>query len=428
MLSRRAFLATSTAAAFSPRLTFAEAPSVSKSVAAAHDEIWRRFMGRHDVMLDYVDADGSAPIPTPQECHDNKPNALAWWTPIENGAFFNGLYLAAMCDRYRLRKDDKDASAKARRLANGLYFLASVGSTQGFIARGVATDGKAHYPLGSNDQTFPWFYGLWRYLKTDIPDGRERGKLTDKITEVATALERSGWRMPADGQPFTFRGTFASHTWECASRLLFVCQAMFDLTADEHWSQLYKRLLNEPSPADPQVTRRSICEAGMVPHEKRPQSWTESCAVAALRGLWELESDPELSQAYEAGLKRSAAVAATSLPLYQKFNPDDASAFEPDWRKLVDVWKPQASEQEAVDVALAENGKLVRLSPRRTQEFLHVREPLFAAWIVTQCPDESAVTPHRVAIEAMLGHYPYGRLYYSQFFAAELAAYRLGIG
>ena len=43
---------------------------------------------------------------------------------------------------------------------DGLLLLADLGGVRGFIARGAATDGRATYALGSNDQTMPWFYGL----------------------------------------------------------------------------------------------------------------------------------------------------------------------------------------------------------------------------------------------------------------------------
>jgi hypothetical protein len=53
----------------------------------------------HDVLLDFTDLDGSVIIPTPEECLAGKPNALGWWSPIENGAMFNGMYLDGMVNR-----------------------------------------------------------------------------------------------------------------------------------------------------------------------------------------------------------------------------------------------------------------------------------------------------------------------------------------
>ena len=127
-----------------------------------HAEVWRRFIDEHDILIDYADTDGSFPRPTAEECREQKPNALGWWTPIENGSMFNGMYLDAAVHRWKISRAEADKE-HARRMADALLMLSSLGPP-GFIARGVADDGKTPYPMGSNDQTAPWFYGLWKYL------------------------------------------------------------------------------------------------------------------------------------------------------------------------------------------------------------------------------------------------------------------------
>lgn len=67
--------------------------AMTRKVEQAHPEIWRRFVDVHGIMLDFTDLDGSVNYPTPEECRDGKPNALGWWSPIESGAMFNGLYM-----------------------------------------------------------------------------------------------------------------------------------------------------------------------------------------------------------------------------------------------------------------------------------------------------------------------------------------------
>ncbi|MBM4047100.1 MAG: hypothetical protein FJ279_18515 [Planctomycetes bacterium] len=134
----------------------------------AHREIWRRFIGPQGLLYDYTALDGTALLPTPEECRTGKPNALGWWTPIENGAFFSGLYLDALCNRWRATQT-RIAADEARKVAHGLLKLAEAGETPGFIARGFATDGRSHYAASSSDQTYPWFYGLWRYATSRIP-------------------------------------------------------------------------------------------------------------------------------------------------------------------------------------------------------------------------------------------------------------------
>ncbi len=127
-----------------------------------------KFIDKYGIVNDFV-----GERPTANDCRLSDPTPFGWWTPIEDGAFFTGLYLIAVCDRAKRTKNETDKD-KARILAQGLLKLASVSDVPGFIARGVSTDGKTHYPNGSNDQTIPWVCGLYYYLKTDIPSAKKR--------------------------------------------------------------------------------------------------------------------------------------------------------------------------------------------------------------------------------------------------------------
>ncbi|MEZ0385422.1 MAG: hypothetical protein ACAI34_00040 [Verrucomicrobium sp.] len=402
----------------------ADAKSAAENVEKAHAEIWRRFIDPYHLMLDSTTLDGKYERPTPEECREGKPNALAWWTPIENGAMFNGSYLEAACKRWMHSRDEADRE-KASKLSQGLLLLASVSDTPGFIGRGVATDGKTPYPMGSNDQTSPWFYGLWRYLDSGIPEGAERKMIIDKMAQVANALAASGWKMPCNPPaPSPFRGTYAPFTWEAAPRLLFLCKVMNHLTGDPEWAKQYQTLAQEVG-GDPALSRLQICEAGMHFHGKSRESWTGASGVSVLRGLWELEKDPAMKDAYARGLRASAELAAGGVVLHEKYNVDAPQKFFDDWRALNEWWRPQHSEQEAVDVAIVQVKELGKRSPQRYQEHTYVREPAFAAWIVTLCPDKAFVESQRDGILAMLSHYRFNELYYSQFFPVEMAWYRL---
>ena len=48
-------------------LCAAAEPPVAEAVEQAHAEIWRRFIDRHHVMLDFTMLDGSVSLPTPEE-------------------------------------------------------------------------------------------------------------------------------------------------------------------------------------------------------------------------------------------------------------------------------------------------------------------------------------------------------------------------
>jgi hypothetical protein len=403
----------------------ASSKAAAQAAESAHAEMWKRFIDPHNVILDYTSLDGSYIRPTPEEAREMKPSALSWGVPVEDGPMFNGLYLDALCNRWRLTHNEEDR-IKARRLVDGLLFLSSVGQTPGFIARGVATDGKTTYPMGSNDQTMPWLYGIWRYITDGLAAPDERTKLVAKFVEMVEILEKEGWRMPCDGGPSRYRGDLTHPTWEGAPRFLFTLKAMFKFTGDPRWQEKYLAAANEVIP-NGEPTRLEVCRGGFTfdPRQGLRNSWTGSAGVAPLRGLWELEEDPVLKAKYAEGLRASAALSATSLSLCEKFDVNGTEHFEPDWHVMNEVWKPQTSEAESAAIASAGLRVQSKASPRLHLEKDYVREVCFAAWVVTLCPDRAFVESHRPALEKAIAHYRFSGLYLSQFFPAEAAWYRL---
>ncbi len=393
------------------------------AVESAHHELWERLVDReHGIIRDYPVPDTSL-LPTVEECLGDRPNALSWGTPIENGPMFGGAYLDALCDRWRLTQSAED-HGRAALIASGLLHVARIGQTPGFIARGVSTDGVTHYAMGSNDQTLPWFYGLWRYANSGLPNVDERAEIVSRTAEVATAIRATGWRLPCDRAPFDYRSSFAKFHWEDAPRLLFVLRAVHQLTGDEEWLRLYRELAVEPNPTGG-ANRLDVCEAGMIHFHAPRHSWTSAASVTSLRGLWEMEDDPQLRARYAEGLRASAHLAAESLPLAEQFPNDDDTPFCADWRVMLRTWRPQQTEQEVVDLAGEQLRILGAASPRSGLEARLAREPLYAAWIVTLCSDRDLVEEFRPQVVRALQHYDYSRLYLATFFPAEAAWYRL---
>ena len=68
----------------------AETPA-AKAIEQAHAETWKRFVDEHGIVRDYV-----CELPTPEDCRLGKPNAICWWSPIENGPMFTSMYLQAV--------------------------------------------------------------------------------------------------------------------------------------------------------------------------------------------------------------------------------------------------------------------------------------------------------------------------------------------
>lgn len=407
-------------AATLPSRGFGDEPA--SAVESAHAEIWRRFVDKHGVILDFTALDGSVPLPTPDECRDGKPNALGWFTPIENGAMFNGLYMDAAVNRWRHTKTEADA-AKARRLMEGLLLLASVSDVKGFVARGCSTDGRSHYPMGSDDQTLPWFLGLWRYVESGLATDAERERITAQLLETANAIVRLDWALPAES-PFGRRGSFAEFRFDSASRLLFVAKMMHAVTGDSKWEAIYRKALTGRGGHE-NSTRLEICERGMEFWYAPRHSWTSCGSVAALRSVWELEQDAAIKAAFARGLEASAERAAASLPLAAQLDLSEKGTFDANWRApMMPLWTPQRTEIEAQTLATRQLEAFVKVSPRRNKETAFVREPTAAAWIVTLAAEAKSIRPHLPAIDRVLAHYDYEQLHYSSFFWVESAWWR----
>ncbi len=413
----------------SSALSIASAQEVKANAAVEqmHQELWKRFIDKHGIMLDFTDLDGTVTLPTPEECRLGKPNALGWFQPIENGAMFNGMYLDGIITRWERSGDVMDAE-KARRLMNGLLFLNTISDVKGFVGRGVSTDGRSHFPMGSNDQTSPWFFGLYRYWQSKLASPEEKSKIENQVIETAEVIIRAGWRMPAE-EPFRYRGSFSGHTFNGLSRRLFVLKWLHRMTGDAKWNTQYQQELAIAKPAyqDPTpVTPVKILQKGMVYEYAKTHNWTSACEVACLRGLWELETDPVLKQAFGAGLNASARLAAESFALADQYDPNHPSTFNPDWRAaMMPIWRPQVTEQEAETLAKEQLKTFLKISPRRQQETAFVREPTSAAWIVTLAADTNLIAKYRPQIETLVQRFDYRRLYYSTFFWIESAWWRI---
>ncbi len=392
----------------------------SGAVAQAHAETWKRFVDEHGIVRDFV-----GELPTPEDCRLGRPNAIGWWSPIENGPMFTGMYLHAMVERARRSGAEADKE-KARKLARGLLKCASVSDVPGFVARGVGSDGRCHYPLSSDDQMHPWFLGLQAYLASDIPGAEERAVLVAKVKEVADALQANGWRVPCDGAfKGDFRGGFQGEHFRDVARYLHLLRATYEMTGDRIWLERYRKALDE-KPEKAAETRREICASGcprdlsFIPSLQKGQFWIYVGTQAGLARLAAVEEDAATKAAYRQGLAVTARFALGSVDTHAQFDNADKGAFgSADWRAVYTTWFPQPTQAEAARLAAIVDYK--KRGPRKNYESTWMRHPLAAAAIVALAGDEAG----RPAVLRAVSHYDYAKLNMAEFFFAEVAYYAL---
>ncbi|WP_138994515.1 hypothetical protein [Larkinella sp. C7] len=404
--------------------------SLGNQIELASQEIEKRFLSpQTGILYDYAGRDGTNFIPTPEECQSDKPNGLAWWSPIENGAFFNGIYLDGLCNRWKITRKKEDALA-ARKIADGLVLLATVGKAPGFIARGISTDGKSHHVAGSDDQTGPWFYGLWRYIKSGIPDQNEKIRLINLMESVGKALEKTNWQLPCDRDGYGFRGNLTDKGCRISVRLVFIYRALYDVTKNKHWLDGYHQRLNEIPEGD-SMNRLEVCSAGLPYETVNPEKgnktenefWITGISQAMLKALVGLEENPERREKFRKGLLAGAERAALHLSRYKNFDNAHDLAFTENWRVMNTLWKPQPDIATTLEVALQQVREWNKLSPARGYEDKHMREPLFACWVVLLSGNKELVARYQPELKRMLKHYDWKRLYTSRFFVVIPAYY-----
>ncbi len=397
--------------------------STAAAVEKAHAELWGRFVDPQGVIRDFV-----GETPTPEDCALGRPNAIGWWSPIENGPMFTGMYLPAACERAR-RSGAAEDRANASRLALGLLKCASVSEVRGFVARGIGSDGRCHYPLGSDDQTHPWFYGLHAYIVSGIPSADERTAIAAKMTEVAEALAANGWQCPCDGAfKGQTRGSFKGPLFRHAVRYLHMLRVMHDVTRDARWLERYRQALAE-RPAKSALTRVEICAVGyshdreVIKRIDENSLWIYVGSQGALAGLAAMETDGAVRAQYQAGLAANARNALPAIATHKEFDNRDTKIFgHANWRAGYPNWVPQKTQEEAEK--LSQNGDKVKLGQRKSYEARTMRNPLAAAAIVAL----GGGAAERAAVEGALRHYDYAKLNMAEFFFAECAYYALPVG
>ena len=384
----------------------------------ANRELWGKFVDKYGVVLDFV-----GERPTPFDCRLSRPNAFGWWTPIEDGAFFTGLYLIAACDRAAITRNETDRD-KARVLAQGLLKLASVSDIPGFIARGVSTDGKTHYPNGSNDQTIPWVYGLYYYLKTDIPSSGEREIYRKKIIEIIAALELNDWKFPSDGM-FTgkSRDDLKDNRFLEVPCYLFLFKVMHEFTGDDIWLSKYNIAVRE-KPEGSEKTRAEICAEGIrydvkMWGESKSYLWIYVMKQAALAELAMKENDKTIKSLFLSGLQINRNFVIEFAKRYVQYNNDDDKVFgNTDWRACYTEWYPQFTIEEAIEISKLRNAE--KAGKRKAYEREYMTTPLAAASIVALAGN----SPDSELIRKIVSHYDYSKLHLGEFLYAEFAYYK----
>ena len=363
---------------------------MNKQITALHELVWRRYIRMpYAHLLDAADEHGNAHIPTAEEIKHNLPNVMAYATSIADCAFFGGLYLFGLREKYDTLPNE-NLKKEIAQLANGLLLLCDVSHTDGFIARGVAADdGVSHYPCSSTDQVGPFVLGLWRLLRSPAADKALCAEIKPRLTRTLRGLMATGWRVPTEWEGVTL-GSFADADWRGVSKCLFLAAVARELglLADDAFASM-----TTEKPQKSIYTRTEIVSHGFAPDMLKNngliQFWIDVCAHLAARELVSL--DPANAMLYKQGLRANCAAVVPFLREYKTYNKQENKEFNHNWRLLL----PHVEPWEGADAAYAEAKRQNHIwpdlyNPLRNIERKTLSQAFFGAWIAVTGGDEAA--------------------------------------
>jgi len=354
-------------------------------ISQLHDIVFDKFVNKpYGHLLDY-----SGPLPTKNDCDSCFPNVTGWWTPIENGAFFTGIYLYALLDSEESIEKYRDDILT---LKDGLLHLQDVAKIDGFIARGVGNDGECHYPYSSDDQLGPFLVGIWKYRNSVLCSDAERADIDSRILRIVDTAERSSWCYRNELND-SFHGGCNDKWWRSVAQKMFMLRIAYEIAKDEDREKAYRRNLSE-HPSDSYISRLRVLENGfstyMIREPAHAYYWIFTSSSLMHYELYCMETDPDVKCRLKNGLVRNGEIAIEFTKDFEK-RPENQSelAFDPDWTKLRAGWLPVDKQEHPIAFASNQSREWAVLVPARRYEHTFLANSLFSAWICMKCTDKA---------------------------------------
>lgn len=391
-----------------------------------HQIVKERFIREpYGHLLDYAPKNGSNIYPTSEMCQENFPNPLGWWTPNENGAFFTGLYLASLTEKYSMSAT-VETKEEILHLLSGLFLLQDIGNTDGFIARGLSDDGKSCYRCSSEDQVCPWVLGLWKAFCCDAVPQELKDEIKERISKLSEGILNSGFCIPTLWKDHVWGGFLGGDYRSCA-KLIGLLRITYEVTKDSKWLDLYEKYGNEQ--VSGHLSRFDVCYYGcgadMVKDTGLIQFWIHACSQLFIKELCVL--DTQRRDFFRHSLNVTSAVAVKFLNEYKTYLSAKGKAFDCDWTKLKELYKNAKNPSEGREIALEQNKVwMSNIVPERHCEHNILGNMLFGALICSVADDEKIRNFAELKIHEALDSVDFSSLNLSYAFVAESVLYYLG--
>lgn len=184
-------------------------------------------------------------LPTPEEIALQFPNPCGWGTGMEDSMLNAGNMLITSLNRFDAEGKECFADA-ARKVFAGMSLCASVGSTQGYLARSVSpADGRSFYINSSRDQYTHFVYSAYVYYTHKLCSDAEKSRIRQHLTDFAeralkNVTPETGYDLLRDddqvGMVCQMDGELSPHE---AMRLGMIYLAAWKVSNDERFLQAY---------------------------------------------------------------------------------------------------------------------------------------------------------------------------------------------
>ncbi|OPZ84678.1 MAG: hypothetical protein BWY76_01743 [bacterium ADurb.Bin429] len=267
------------------------------NVKQAWEVLWAKFYHPDTHQLyDYEIVD-PAQFPTYEEVTLCIPYANAP-RPVNDPTLVGSWVLAACLQGYDATGEAAYAD-RARRLFIGLTRLARLARTPGYIPRGSVPGHDTVYPNSSVDQYTGFCYAMWRYWSSAVATSEEKAEAVTLVCNAATLISRYHHNIPCDDLLPSYLGDIGNSDDPFRGcRLLHLYKTAFIMSGDARWEDLYRAKMEEGR------RRRLATLFGpdTYPWSGPCCSWAMWQNQAALRVLYETETDAELRRVYRASL------------------------------------------------------------------------------------------------------------------------------
>lgn len=302
---------------------------MNPNVREGHEALWQKYW--RDEGEQFYDTEIVDPVqfPTEEEIRENIPACNGGFTPVNDPNLQGSWILAANVRGYDLT-GASDYAEKARKIFRGLIALSGRAKTKGFVPRGSSPGVDVVYINSSVDQYTGRFYAMWRYWNSTVATKEEKRQAVENVLDSVRLIESFHDDVPGDDGNPTFYGDMSNlEESSRSSRLLHAYRTAHIMSGDEHWGRLYRSRL------EAQNRRRleGYPSLETFPPERPIANWGLWQTQAALRMLFETETDPGVKSIYERLLNQQAGVALPRLAQWRESSQGSEHLVIPDrWR------------------------------------------------------------------------------------------------